>query len=108
MFVKLPNVAHNLPLGSRLIRFRNLGSLEGWTLGRTNVEGGLHPASLVKPNLTRSPKSSAAMYILTGTYIGSEALHQLMDKMQLNHFKSLGFFNRPFWFQNQTAVGDLF
>ena len=83
MFVKLPNVpnvAHNLPLGSRLIRFRKLGSLGDWTLGSTNVEGGLHPASLVKPNLTRSPKSSAAMYILTGTYIGSEALHQLMGK----------------------------
>ena len=59
MFVRLPNVpnvAHNLPLGSRLIRFRNLGSLGGWTLGSTNVEGGLHSSFLVKPNLTRSPK----------------------------------------------------
>ena len=56
MFVRLPNVAHNLPLGSRLIRFRNLGSLGGWTLGSTNVEGGLHSPFLVKPNLTRSPK----------------------------------------------------
>ena len=60
MFVRLPNVpnvAHNLPLGSRLIHSRNIGSLGGWTLGSTNVEGGLHSPFLVKPNLTRSPKN---------------------------------------------------
>ena len=31
-----------LPVGSRLNPFGNLGSLGGWTLGSTNVEGGLH------------------------------------------------------------------
>ena len=30
----VPNVAHNLPIGS------NLGSLGGWTLGSTTVKGG--------------------------------------------------------------------
>ena len=60
MFVRLPNVpnvAHNLPLGSRLIRFRNLGSLGGWTLGSTNVEGGLHSPFLVKPKLDKVTKN---------------------------------------------------
>ena len=37
----VPNVAHNLPVGSRLSPFRNLGSLGGWTLGSTIVEGGI-------------------------------------------------------------------
>ena len=31
-----------LHVGSRLNLFGNLGSLGGWTLGSTNVEGGLH------------------------------------------------------------------
>ena len=42
----------------------NLGSLGGRTQSGTNVETGLHPTF---PNLTRSPQSSAAMYILAGT-----------------------------------------
>ena len=45
-----------------------LGSLGGWTLGSTNVEGGLHSPFPVKLSLTRSPKLSNAMHIFTGTY----------------------------------------
>ena len=37
LFVRLPNVAHNLPVGSRLTLFGNLRSLGGYTLGSTNV-----------------------------------------------------------------------
>ena len=51
---------------------------------------------LVKPNLTRSPKSSTAMYILTGTYIGSEALHQLMDKDAVEPFQISGLLQPTF------------
>ena len=64
MFVRLPivlNVAHNLPVGSRLNPFWELRKPGGWTLGSTNVEGGIH---------SPFPKLSTAMYILTGTYIG--------------------------------------
>ena len=47
----VPNVAHNLPVGSRLSPFRNLGSLGGWTLGSTIVEGGIPMSiSLYKNN----------------------------------------------------------
>ena len=48
MFVRIPNVpnvAHNLPVGSRLALFGNLGSLGGWTLGSTIVERGI-PTSI--------------------------------------------------------------
>ena len=44
MFVRIPNVpnvAHYLPIGSRLSPFGNVGSLGGWTLGSTTVEGGI-------------------------------------------------------------------
>ena len=60
MFVRLsnvPNVAHSLPVGSRLNLFGNLGSLGGWTLGSTNVEGGLHSPFLVKPKLDKVTKN---------------------------------------------------
>ena len=42
----VPNVAHNLPIRSRLSPlFGNLGSLGDWTLGSTTVEGGI-PTSI--------------------------------------------------------------
>ena len=55
MFFKIPNVpnvAHNLPVGSRLSPFfGNLGSLGGWTLGIINVQGGIPtPIYLYKDN----------------------------------------------------------
>ena len=42
MTIKCPKCGTQLPVGSRLNPFGNLGSLGGWTLGSTNVEGGLH------------------------------------------------------------------
>ena len=53
---KCPKWGTHLPVGSRLTPFRV------WTLGSTNVEGGLHSPFL--------PKLSTAMHIFTGTYIG--------------------------------------
>ena len=49
MFVRIsnvPNVAHNLPVGSRLSPFWELRKpWGGWTLDSTNVEGGM-PTSI--------------------------------------------------------------
>ena len=42
MTIKCPKCGTQLPVGSRLNSFGNLGRLGGWTLGSTNVEGGLH------------------------------------------------------------------
>ena len=66
---KCPECGTHLPVGSRLTPFRDLGSLGGWTLGSTNVEGGLHSPFQSRASLTRSPKLSDAMHIFTGTYI---------------------------------------
>ena len=70
--IKCPKCGTHLPVGSRLNPFRNLGSLGGWTLGSTNVEGGLHsPSSPKIINYYAHPHRN--LYWL-------EALHQLMDK----------------------------
>ena len=64
MFVRLPNipnVAQSLPVGSRLNLF--LGTWEAlgaFTLGSTNVEGGLHSPFLVKTKLDRVTKNPSA------------------------------------------------
>ena len=50
---KCPKCGTHLPVGSRLNPFRNLGSLGGWTLGSTNIEGGLHSPFPVKLGLDK-------------------------------------------------------
>ena len=80
MFVRLPNVPnveHNLPVGSRLNPF-----WEPWK------PWGLYP----RPNLTRSPKNPSAN--------GQDA-----DEPVQNLWASSADLS---WFQNHTAVGDLF
>ena len=60
MFVRLPNipnVAHGLPVGSRLNLFWELRKPWGLTLGSTNVEGGIHSPFLVKTKLDRVTKN---------------------------------------------------
>ena len=51
MTIKCPKCGTQLPVG-----FGNLGRLGGWTLGSTNVEGGLHSPFESSLGLTRSPK----------------------------------------------------
>ena len=99
MFVRLPdipNVAHSLPVGSRLNLFWELGKPWGaFILGSTNVEGGLHSPFLVKIKLDRVTQE--------------KKIHQLMDKMQSSQFKISGLLQLTFLgSQNYTAVGDLF
>ena len=66
MFVRLPdipNVAHSLPVGSRLNLFWELGKPWGaFTQGSTNVEGGLHSPFLVKTKLDRVTKKSISLW----------------------------------------------
>ena len=56
-FPKCPKCGTHLPIGSRLKTFGNLGSLGGWTLGDTNVEGGLHYPFPVKTRLDNVTKN---------------------------------------------------
>ena len=102
MFVRLPNVpnvAHNLPVGSGLNPFGNLGSLGGWTLGSTNVEGGLHSPLLVKPKLDKVTKNHQLLCTFSQEWL--EALHQLMDKMQSSQFK-ISVLLQPTFFGSKT------
>ena len=83
IFVRLPNVpnvGHNLPVGARLNPFGNLGSLGGWTLGSTNVEGGLHSPFPVKTKLDKVTKIINCYLHPHRNLVWLEALHQLMDK----------------------------
>ena len=95
MTFKCPNCGTQLPVGSRLNPFGNLGSLGGWTLGSTNVEGGLH--SPFEPTLDKVTKN----HQLLCTFSQEPILvwrHSisLWTKRQSSQFKSLGFFNRLF------------
>ena len=56
-FPKCPKCGTHLPIGSRLNPFGNLGSLGGWTLGSTNVEGGVHYPFPVKTRLDNVTKN---------------------------------------------------
>ena len=99
-----------LPVGSRLTPFRDLGSLGGgWTLGSTNIEGGLHSPFPVKTKLDKVTQITKCYAHLHRNLYWLEALHQLMDKEWCSRAssKSLGFFNLA-WFQNHTTIGDLF
>ena len=80
MFVRLPNVPnveHNLPVGSRRNPF-----WEPWK------PWGLYP----RPNLARSPKNPSAY--------GQDAVEPVQNLWASSADLS--------WFQNHTAVGDLF
>ena len=82
MFVRLPNVPnveHNLPVGSRLNPF-----WEPWK------PWGLYP----RPNLTRSPKKKKK----------KKKIHQLMDKMQSSQFKISGLLQLTFLGSKTTTI----
>ena len=81
----------------------------GWTLGSTNVEGGLHSPFPVKTKLDKVTQIIKCYAHLHRNLYWLEALHQLMDKECCSRAssKSLGFFNLA-WFQNHTTIGDLF
>ena len=106
---KCPECGTHLPVGSRLTPFRDLGSLGGWTLGSTNVEGGLHSPFPVKTKLDKVTQIIKCYAHLHRNLYWLEALHQIMDKEWCSRAssKSLGFFNLA-WFQNHTTIGDLF
>ena len=82
MFVRLPNVpnvAHNLPVGSRLNPFWELRKPWGWTLGSTNVEGGLHSPFPVKTKLDKVTKIINCYVHPYRNLYWLEALHQLLQ-----------------------------
>ena len=81
----------------------------GWTLGSTNVEGGLHSPFPVKTKLDKVTQIIKCYAHLHRNLYWLEALHQLMDKEWCSpaSSKSLGFFNLA-WFQNHTTIRDLF
>ena len=87
---KCPKCGTHLPVGSRLNPFRNLG---GWTLGSTNIEGGLHSPFPVKTKLDKVAQN----YQLLCT----------SSQCSRASSKSLGFFNLS-WLQNHTTIGNLF
>ena len=98
MFVRLPNVpnvAHNLPVGSRLNPFWELRKPWTWTLGSTNVEGGLHPPFPVKTKLDKVTRIINCYAHPHRNLDWLEALHQLMDKDAVepvqNHWASSTF-----------------
>ena len=81
--------------------FGNLGSLGGWTLGSTNVKGGLH---LV---LRRSPKNYKLLCTSSQEPILVRGITSVYgQRCSRSNWKSLGFFNLA-WFQNHTTIGDL-
>ena len=81
--------------------FGNLGSLGGWTLGSTNVKGGLH---LV---LTRSPKNYKLLCTSSQEPILVRGITSVYgQRCNRSNSKSLGFFNLA-WSQNHTTIGDL-
>ena len=91
MFVRLPNVpnvAHNVLVGSRLNPFWELRKPWGWTLGSTNVEGGLHSPLPVKTKLDKVTKIINCYVHHHRNLYWLEALHQL--EMQLSQFKISG------------------
>ena len=67
----------------------------GWTLGSTNIEGGLHSPFQSRPSLTRSPKIINWYAHPHRNLYWLEALDQLMDREWCSpaSSKSLGFFN---------------
>ena len=109
MFVRLPNVsnvAHNLPVGSRLNPFWELRKPWGLDLGSTNVEGGLHSPFLVK--LDKVTKNHQLLCTFSQEPILvrgiTSAYGQRCSRASSNLWASS---TDLFWFQNQTAFGDL-
>ena len=106
--IKCPKCGTQLPVGSRLKPFGNLGSLGGWTLGSANVERGLHSPFPVKTKLDKVTQnyqllctSSQEPILVRGI---TSAYGQRCSRASS---KSLGFFNLS-WFQTHTTIGDLF
>ena len=113
MFVRLPNVpnvAHNLPVGSRLNLFWKLRKPWGWTLGSTNVEGGLHSPYPVKTKLDKVTKNHQLLSTFSQDIgILVIGITSLMDKGAVEPVQHLWASSTDFsWFQNHTIVGDLF
>ena len=104
MTIRCPKCGTQLPVGSRLNPFGNLGSLGGWTLGSTNVEGGLHSPFPVKTKLDKVTQnyqllctSSQEPILVRGI---TSAYGQRCSRASS---KSLCFFILS-WFQNHTTI----
>ena len=69
--------------------FGNLGSLGGWTLGGTNVEGDLHSSFPVKTKLDKVTKIINCYVHPHRNLYWLEILHQLMDKNAVEPFQNL-------------------